>query len=217
MKRTPMPRGKPLVRTKPDTARLTIKLKKCKHCRIKFVPASAWQAYCRAEDCAVAAGAEQTAKRQRAEAKAKRQQNKLDAAALEALKGLPKLKAEAQAAFNRYVRYRDHGKGCFVCGDLLTLGGVGGGFDAGHIRSRSQADHLRYDERNVFGQCKPCNAAGSTKDHVMRAAAARLLGEAEAEELYADNCVAKWTRDGVRAIRDEYQAKALALKKLRGL
>lgn len=128
--------------------------------------------------------------------------------ALEALKTVPVLKKEAQAAFNRYVRLRDNGRPCFVCGAQLCVGGIGGGFDAGHIRSRGEADHLRYDERNVFGQCKRCNAAGSTKPHVMREAATRLLGVEVAEALYADNAPIKWTRDGLRAIRDKYRALA---------
>ena len=120
---------------------------------------------------------------------------------------------EFTAAVNAFVRWRDQGKLCFVCqAVVLRLGGVGGGFDAGHIRARSQADHLRFDPRNVHGQCKHCNAPGSTKDHEMRAAAERLLGKEVADALYADNRVIKWTRDGLRLIRDEYRAKLKALK-----
>jgi hypothetical protein len=142
----------------------------------------------------------------------RREEAKADRAKAESMKRLPELKAEAQEAVNAYVRYRDQGKGCFVCGVTLVMGGVGGGFDAGHIRSRSQADHLRYDPRNVHGQCKPCNAPGSTKDHVMREAAERLLGKEVADALYADNRVHKWTRDEVRQIRDKARADLRALK-----
>lgn len=132
---------------------------------------------------------------------------------LEERKGVPDLKKEAQAAFNKYVRLRDAGKGCFVCGKKLVLGGFGGGFDAGHIRSRSNADNLRFDERNVHGQCKECNAVGATKDWQMREAADRLLGEKVAAELYADNRPVKWTREVLREIRDTYRLKARALEK----
>ncbi len=197
-----MKRSKPLLRTamKP---RGEIKPKSCDFCGDDFFPARPMQVVC-GPVCA---------------SKKVRRQKKDEAAttraAKEALKTVPVLKVEAQDAFNEYVRLRDAGKGCFVCGTPLILGGVGGGFDAGHIRSRSQADHLRYDVRNVFGQCKPCNAPGATKDHVMREAVARLLGKEAADSLYADNRIHKWQRDELREIRDTYRAKARQLKKER--
>lgn len=185
-----------------------MKPKACKVCRAKFEPARPLQTTC-SIPCAIEWGRLQLAKKQAKEAQ---EQKRKDKAKREELKRIPDLIKEAQEAFNRYVRLRDNGKGCFVCGAPLLMGGIGGGFDAGHIRPRSQAGHLRYDERNVFGQCKPCNAAGSTKDHEMRAAAERLLGKREAEALYADNRVHKWQRDELRAIRDLYRAKAKALE-----
>lgn len=218
MKRSaPLKRTSPLVRQQPMKSSTKVPVKRCKACRGAFTPASDMQTHCRAEPCAQAALAEVTERRLRREAKERKAAEKLErdsiTARKEAIKGVPELKREAQEAFNAYVRYRDQGKGCFVCGATLRLGGLGGGFDAGHIRSRSQADHLRYDERNVHGQCKPCNAPGATKDHEMRAAAERLLGKEVADALYADNRVIKWTRDGLRRIRDTYRARACELKK----
>lgn len=203
-----MKRTKPLLRTamKP---RGEIKPKVCTWCKSEFFPVRPMQKVC-SPVCGQHVGRQKTAA---AAVKAQREERKVDRAAKEALKTVPVLKVEAQEAFNQYVRLRDAGKGCFVCGTPLILGGIGGGFDAGHIRSRSQADHLRYDVRNVFGQCKPCNAPGATKDHVMREAAARLLGKEAAEALYADNRIHKWQRDELREIRDTYRAKARQLKK----
>lgn len=211
---------KPLVRQQPLTARAKVPVKRCKACLGAFTPASAWQTHCRAEACAQSALAEVTERRQRREAKerkaAERQERDSIKARKEAIKGVPELKREAQGAFNEFVRLRDNGGACFVCSAPLRLGGLGGGFDAGHIRSRSQADHLRMDERNVHGQCKPCNAPGSTKDHEMRAAAERLLGKDVADALYADNRVIKWTRDGLREIRDTYRARVREMKRKPG-
>ena len=212
--------GKPLqrktaLRATPPAATSVplLKMRKCPvkkgGCGASFRPLRAGQMACMGEGCAVAVGAWLKASKAKAAHAADVKQTREK---LEALKTLPTLKKEAQKAFNEWVRLRDAGKGCFVCGSTLVLGGLGGGFDAGHIRSRSQADHLRMDERNVFGQCKPCNAAGSTKDHEMRAAADRVLGPEVAAELYADNRVIKWTRDGLREIRDTYRAKARQLK-----
>lgn len=186
-----------------------MKDKSCKVCRAKFTPARPMQTTC-SVPCAIEWGSRQLAKKRAREA---REEKAKDKAKREALKRVPDLTKEAQEAFNRWVRLRDNGKGCFVCGAPLRIGGVGGGFDAGHIRPRSQAKHLRFDERNVHGQCKPCNAAGSTKDHEMRAAAERLLGKEQADALYADNRVHKWQRDELRAIRDTYRAKTNQLAK----
>lgn len=197
-----MKRSTPLKRSafKPQA---TVKPKECDFCGEDFFPARPMQVV-----CSPACASRKVRRQKKDEAAATR-------AAKEAAKGVQVLKVEAQEAVNAWVRLRDAGKGCFVCGAPLQLGGLGGGFDAGHIRSRSQADHLRYDERNVHGQCKPCNAPGSTKDHVMREAAARLLGQEVADELYADNRVHKWQRDELRQIRDTYRAKARQLKKER--
>lgn len=205
-RKTPMPSGKALVRTQPMRASVTVKvlrIRLCEGCRqVKFRPARENVTWC-SEECGATVALARLAKEEGRQDRAKR----------EALKGVPDLTREAQEAFNEYVRLRDVGKGCFVCGTPLQIGGVGGGFDAGHIRPRSQAKHLRFDERNVHGQCKHCNAPGATLDHEMRAAAERLLGKEVTDALYADNRVHKWQRDELRQIRDTYRAKVKAMKK----
>jgi hypothetical protein len=207
MKRSPLRRSDP-------TARASVpvfKPKKCavKSCRTQFTPGRSFEVWC-SPSCGLEIAQDKKRKAAEKAALADRRETR---AKLEARKGVPKLKKEAQEAFNRYVRVRDNGGGCFVCGEPLQMGGVGGGFDAGHIRSRSNADNLRFDERNVHGQCKPCNAPGATKDWQMRAAADRLLGKDEAEALYNDNAPIKWTRDGLREIRDKYRALTKELTK----
>ena len=215
LKRTPMKRSQPLRRTNGE-ARATLRVRKCpvkkSGCGSYFVPEREKQIACLGCAASVGAWLNKTKAQKEAIAAAK-QERQQTLAKKEAAKTLPTLKREAQEAVNRYVRLRDVGKGCFVCGDLLQLGGVGGGFDAGHIRSRSNADHLRYDPRNIHGQCKPCNRPGSTKDHEMKAAAVRLLGKEEAEALYDDNRNIKWQRDQVREIRDTHRAMAKQLEK----
>jgi hypothetical protein len=186
--------------------------KKCKACKEPFTPTNSMQIVCSGNPCGIAYAQALRVKKTEKEARAERKQ---DRAKKEANKGVPQLKKEAQEAFNRYVRLRDNGKGCFVCDTPIHMGGVGGGFDAGHIRSRSNADNLRFDERNVHGQCKQCNAVGGTKDWEMKAAAIRKLGAEGAEALYNDNAPIKWTRDGLRQTRDKYRALANQLEKQR--
>lgn len=209
------PRQIPLRSTAPaKSSAPLLRMRKCPvkkgGCGSMFQPAREKQIACLADGCAQAVGAWIAADKAKT---ARKEEAKLDRARRESMKGAPELKREAQDAFNRYVRFRDAGKGCLVCGVTLVLGGFGGGFDAGHIRSRSNADNLRFDERNVHGQCKPCNAAGATKDWQMREAADRRLGHEVAAELYADNRVIKWQRDQLREIRDTYRAKARQLEK----
>lgn len=131
----------------------------------------------------------------------------------EAVKRIPDLIAEAQEAFNAFIRHRDEGKGCFVCGAPLRMGGIGGGFDAGHVRSRGAAGHLRFNEDNCHGECKRCNSSTGAKPHEIEAGAIQRIGQERYDALRNDNTPHKWTHDELRAIRDTYRAKARELQR----
>lgn len=218
MKRTAMPRGKPLVRTQPDTARLTIPIKKCKHCRTKFVPNSAWQAYCRAEDCAVAAGAEQTAKRERAEAKAKREQARLDRAKKEALLTRSDWIKKARNAVNRYCRLRDiaAGQGCITCGARPETR-FGGAFDAGHWRSVGSAPQLQFWTSQIRLQCVKCNRYGGGRAVEYRMALVAERGEAWVQAIESANHTAKFSIDYLKRLTAIFAKKARRMEKRIGL
>lgn len=63
------------------------------------------------------------------------------------------LKQKLWRIFSEYVRTRDKGT-CITCGRYAT----GSGYHAGHfIPSAVGGLALRYDERNVHGQCYHCN------------------------------------------------------------
>ena len=64
---------------------------------------------------------------------------------------------EAQAAFNKYIRVRDHGKPCISCLMHFPSQKIGGVVDAGHYRSRGAAGHLRFNVFNCHSQCVKCN------------------------------------------------------------
>jgi len=59
------------------------------------------------------------------------------------------LKNRLDRIFASYIRLRDNGKPCISCG-------VYTGLEAGHLYSRGNLA-LRWDERNVHGQCIVCN------------------------------------------------------------
>jgi hypothetical protein len=175
----------------------------CAHCGGQFVPARMGQKVC-GPVCAHKAVLAKKVE-ERAQIRTRK----------EAVKTIPKLIAEAQEAFNAWVRHRDEGKGCFVCGALLRMGGIGGGFDAGHIRSRGAAGHLRFTEDNCHGECKSCNSSTGAKPHQIKAGAIARIGLERFEALENDNTPRKWTAEGLRAIRDDYRARVRAMKKER--
>ena len=65
-------------------------------------------------------------------------------------KSLPKLKAELQVLFNRFIVLRDKDKPCISCGKNNYL-------QAGHYFAVKGYDGLRFDEDNVHGECAGCN------------------------------------------------------------
>ena len=66
-------------------------------------------------------------------------------------KSLPKLKADCQKICNEYIRKRDEGKPCISCGKPIKDG------DAGHYFATKGYDGLRFDEDNIFLECRYCN------------------------------------------------------------
>lgn len=129
--------------------------------------------------------------------------------ALEALKTVPMLKKEAQQAFNRWIRQRDAAQPCISCSaPPPDLSGMHAGRDAGHYRSTGAADHLRFHEDNCHAQCVKCNKWGAGMAVAYRLGLLARIGLARVEAIEANNAPAKWTRDGLRAIRDKYRALA---------
>jgi hypothetical protein len=129
----------------------------------------------------------------------------------EAIKTIPQLIREAQFAFNAYIRLRDRAKPCICCGQPLGLAEVGGGYDCGHYRSTGSASHLRFHEDNAHGQRKVCNRYGAGRAVDYRIGLIARIGLERVEALESSNQVAKWTAEGLRAIKAEYRAKLKAL------
>lgn len=177
------------------------KAKSCSVCERVFVPERMGQVVCRPA-CAM-----KKVRQAKVEERAKVRTRK------EAAKRLPDLIAEAQAAFNAYIRARDEGKPCICCGKPFEPMKPGGSIDAGHFRSRGAAGHLRFNEDNCFAQRKNCNRPGGTTYAAFRAGVVARIGEERVTALEADNTPHKWTHDELRAIRDTYRAKLKELRK----
>lgn len=185
----------------------TTKLPRCKQCRVRLEDPRLRLH----DECMDAWIARQLAKQQEAKAKKDRAETREKK---EAMKSQRRLIAEAQDAFNEFIRERDKDKGCFVCDApfALTDGSLGGVMDAGHVRSRGAAGHLRFNEDNCHGECKHCNASFGAKPHEIEEGAIRRIGQERFDVLKADNRPHKWQRDELRGIRDLYRQKLKALK-----
>lgn len=177
----------------------TLKPKRCGFCHSTFMPARPMQAVC-SPICARRQVAEK-----RVEERAQIVTRK------EAIKTLPVLKAEAQKAFNAFIRERDRlaGHPCISSGRPLDWSG--NAVDAGHYRSVGAAAHLRFNEDNVHAQSKHDNQykAGNVVDY--RINLIQRIGVARVEALEADNQVHKFTADELRTIRTHYKARLKAL------
>ena len=128
-------------------------------------------------------------------------------AAKEAQKTLPELRAEAQEAFNAWIRKRDEGQPCICCGKFpQSYALTGGVWDAGHYRGRGRCPELAFDERNCHAQLKRCNMRSWDVASYRRNLIAKI-GLAEVESLEGPHPAAKRTRDDLRAIRDDYRRR----------
>ena len=195
---------------------MTPKPAKCPHCRERLaklgdkIHPDCVDPWLSANREKLRAKADQRVKRMAQEAR--KQERVRDRAAREAGKSIRTLIAEAQTAFNAFIRARDAGQPCICCGKPFEPQRPGGSMDAGHYMSRGSSCQLRFDEANVHGQRKNCNRPGGTTRAAFRAGMIARVGLAEVERLERDDGVHKWTRDELRAIRDEYRAKVKELK-----
>lgn len=140
-------------------------------------------------------------------------------AKLAKFKRRPAYVAEAQEAFNAYIRERDRDQPCICCGSFKASGESslhGGGWDAGHYISRGHASHLRFDERNVHKQRKGCNKPGGTTRAKYRAGLVERYDEQYVAELEALEYMPPsrdLTIEELVRIKETYRAKLRELKK----
>lgn len=182
------------------------KAKRCRYCKQQFIPARPMQSVCDWQ-CGHA-----LVLKRKADVRSKAEKEDIKKRK-EAAKRPKTLKAEAQAAFNAYIRARDilAGHGCIDCGKPFEPQKPGGSIDAGHYLSRGSAPHLKFDERNVHAQRKNCNRPGGATAADYRAGLIARIGLNAVEALEADQEQRRYRDDDYRRIRDEYRAKLKAM------
>lgn len=180
------------------------KAKSCVVCERVFVPERMGQVVCRGS-CGIKKARADRLAAERAERESVKRRK-------QALKKIPELIADAQVAFNAFIRERDKDKGCFVCGRPFT-DKPGQVQHAGHVRSRGAAGHLRFNEDNCMGECECCNGPHGAKPHQIKAGAIARIGQERFDALENDNTPHKWQRDELLAIKATYKAKLKEMKK----
>lgn len=200
------------IRRRPDSvlgAFVAPKAKVCQVCKMKFIPDLPGAFVC-SEPCAMAFAVSVNGKARKVAAV---KEKKADTVKRQALKRTGTLIAEAQTAFNLFIRTRDAAQPCICCGKPFELQKPGGSVDAGHYRSRGSAPHLRFDERNVHAQRKDCNRFDSGNVVGYRLGLIARIGLEAVEALECDQAPRKYSRDELIAIKATYTVKARTLLK----
>ena len=182
-------------------ARLTIKPRECAVCARPFFPFLSTQKVCGAK-CAV-----------KVPKLAKKAERAADEARREALMSLSDWTRAVEKEFNRWVKLRDHGLPCICCGKPMEPNRPGGSVDAGHYLSVGSSKNLRFVEMNVNAQRKNCNRPGGTTRASFRAGMVAKYGEAAVAALEADQAPRQYRIPDLKAMRDDYRARANALAK----
>ena len=191
-----------------------MKTYQCAVCKKQFIKKiSSLQKVC-SYQCALAfAEAEKKKKQEKLERQERIKNRKRLKAYKEANKTHNDLIKEAQSAVNKYIRMRDENKECISCGTPLISEKLGGGFDAGHYRSRGAAPHLRFYTLNIFGQCKRCNRYLGGNYHEYRIGLIERLGIEKVEAIEADQRPRHYSDEDLRRIKRIFNKKVNLLAK----
>lgn len=207
------------VKAEKDTKRKVPKDKCCPICESKYVPWSSTQKTCSNWQCGLAFSRQQEVDKQAREI---RKQEKLQRDDLrerrERLKGVTEWQKEAQAAFNRYIRWRDFGKECASCGAALSGSSnylTGSAVDASHYRSRGAAAHLKFNVFNVHAACTRCNRQLSGNAVEFRIRLIKRIGLERVERLESDNTPRKFTIEYLRRVKAIFTRRARNYEELR--
>lgn len=139
--------------------------------------------------------------------KTRKQKRQEDRVRKEKLKTKGQWTKEAQAAVNAYVRWRDRNKNCISCNASLKSEALGGGYDAGHYRSRGSAPHLRFRTDQIFGQCKKCNRYLSGNVDKMRVGIVWRYGQEYLDRIEMDNTPKHYSIDDLKRIKRIFTKK----------
>lgn len=165
-------------------------------------------------ECGLVIAKKRVAKKRKKEEVARKAKDRADTKARkEKIKTRTDYIKDVKTQFNKWVRLRDYGKTCISCESILGDTVLGGAYDAGHYRSVGSAKHLRFDERNVHGQCKKCNRWGSGMGADYRRGLVNRIGIAEVEALASDQAPRKYTIGDLIDLKRIYSERVKQLER----
>jgi len=173
-------------------------MRRCPVCSTKFEPSRPGQKCCTDPDCAITLGRQNKEKAERIADRKRRVE----------MKTISQLRNEAQFWFNRFIRLRDDAMPCISCGRHHE-----GQWHAGHYLSTGAHPELRFDERNVFKQCQPCNAHLSGNLIEYRKSLVARFGADYVEWLEGPHEPKHYGKSDLIEIRDTYRAKCRVAEK----
>lgn len=177
-----------------------LKQKKCRICRELFSPWNSTQVAC-SPKCAiqiVSDKKEKLARKENAIQKLK-------------LKTKAQWAAEAQAAFNSFIRERDKGKPCISC-DKPDNGNHQR--HASHYRSVGACSSLRFNTGNVHASCSTCNGILSGNLIEYRIRLVKKLSVEHVEWLESQNGIVRYDIDYLKRVKQIFKKRTAIYKKL---
>lgn len=166
--------------------------KKCAVCKEAFQPLQTLQKVCGVK-CAAELAKAKREKKERAITKEKKR-------LLKETDRSHWLK-KSQIVFNAWIRERDKGLPCISCG----IPDGKGKRNAGHYRPAGLHTALRFDEKNVSGQCERCNTSLSGNLIEYRKGLVKKIGIIEVEKLETNYDKKRWTIDELKEICQKYK------------
>lgn len=182
------------------------KPKTCKNpaCGVNFTPMQIGQKVC-GWKCGLAIKDVNQEKAKRALAQ---EEKKAHREAKEKVKTKGQHTADAQKAFNAWIRARDAGLPCISCGTTADVQ-----FAAGHFKPAGSKPALRFEPLNVHLQCnRNCNMAKSGNLGPYRAELIRRIGQDKVDWLEGPHEPKRYTIEDLKQITAEYRLKLRQLK-----
>jgi len=183
------------------------KPRKCAMCSQMYTPrpgAQPFETWCSIQ-CGVELG------RERAQAALLKRQAKALRERKVTLKPRSKWLQEAQAAFNGYIRERDHNRPCVACGRYHE-----GQHHASHYRSIGQMPSLRFNTWNVWRSCSACNLYLSGNLVPYRQNLIYTIGQERVDWLEGPHETRKFDIVYLRRVKSIFSRRARQLAKRRG-
>lgn len=194
---------------------VAIRLSRCKvaACKAPFQKQRPFQTWCSPECGLVLA----TIAREKAVANAQREERKRvraeradTKAKLIALKKPSYFADLAQDEVNRYVRLRDHARGCISCHLPSTWPGQ---WHASHLRSRGAASAVRFNLWNLAKACGSCNHHKGGNIAAFEPAQRARIGDAKVDWLYTQNQIVRYEIDYLKRMARVFRKKANRMEK----